>query len=131
VRPELTLCSHLGAVAAGAAPFTLAPEEILDWDDGPVEAVVRCRSCDGCAWLRLVERDPHRRVQRFALAAIRGEDVALYFRNRARGSCDASRARAELEALAACTGPVERHVTLRHGTLEIVAVAEHPEHARA
>ena len=130
MRSDLALCSHLAAATAGAAPFTLAPDEILDWDDGPSEAVVRCKSCDGCGWLRLVERDSRGRLGVFALAAVRGEDVALYLRNRARGSCDAARARAELEALDACTGPCERLVTLHPDTLEIVSASAHPQAAR-
>ena len=88
-------------------------------------------SCDGCGWLRQVEREPRGRLRVYALAAVRGEDVALYFRNRARGSCDAARARAELEALAACTGPCERLVTLHPDTLEIAAVAAPRVDARA
>lgn len=127
MRTDLALCRHLAGAAAGMAPFTLAPEEILEFDGGPVEAVVRCRLCAGCGWLHRVERDPRQRLSVYALAALRPEDAALYFRNVARGSCDAGRARAEREALAACTGPFERLVTLRADTLALVAVAAHPQ----
>lgn len=126
MRSDLVLCPHLAAAVPGPAPFTLAPDEIVEWWDGPVEAVVRCRSCGACGWLRLVDRDPQRELRIFALAALRIDDVALYFHNRARGSCDVGRARAELEALAASAGPFERLVALNPETSELVAVAAHP-----
>ena len=119
----LALCSHLAALAPGAAPFRLAPEEILDWYDGPVEAVARCNACGACGWLELLDWDPRRRLRIYALAAIRDADVALYLRDRARGSCDVARARAELEALAASAGPCERLVALELPELRVVAAA--------
>jgi hypothetical protein len=121
---ELALCAHLAALAPGAAPFTLAPEEILDWYDGPVEAVARCTTCGACGWLELLDWDPRRRLRIYALAAIRAADVALYLRDRARGSCDVARARAELEALAASAAPCERLVALELPELRVVAVAD-------
>jgi len=123
MNAELALCAHLSALAAGAAPFRLAPEEILDWHDGPVEAVARCNACGACGWLELLDWDPRRRLRIYALAAIRDADVALYLRDRARGSCDVARARAELEALAASAGPCERLVALELPELRVVAVA--------
>jgi hypothetical protein len=125
MRSDLALCAHLAAAVPGAAPFTLAPDEIVAWWDGPVEAVVRCRSCGACGWLQLVDRDPQQELRMFALAALRTDDVALYFRDRARGSCDVGRARAELEALAASAGPFERLVTLNEEASELVAVTAH------
>jgi len=126
MRSDRALCPHLAAPLLGRAPFTLAPDEIVEWQDGPVEAVVRCRSCGACGWLRLVERDPQQELRIFALAALRSDDVALYFRNRARGSCDVGRARAELEALAASAGPFELLVALNPDTTELGAVAAYP-----
>jgi hypothetical protein len=126
MRSDLVLCPHLAAPVPGPAPFTLAPDEIVEWWDGPVEAVVRCRSCGACGWLQLLDRDPQRELRIFALAALRIDDVALYFHNRARGSCDVARARAELEALAASAGPSERLVALDLETSELVAVAAYP-----
>ena len=123
MRSDRALCPHLAGAAPGLAPFTLAPEEIVEWRDGPVEAVVRCRACGACGWLQLVDRDPQRT---FALAALRSDDVALYFHDRARGSCDVGRGGAELEALAASAGPFERLVTLNAEMSELVAVAAHP-----
>jgi len=125
MRSDLALCPHLATAAPGRAPFSLAPDEIVEWWDGPVEAVVRCRSCGACGWLRLVDRDPARRLSVFTLAALRCDDAALYFRNRSRGSCDVARARAELEALAASAGPFERLVAVNPETSELAAVAAH------
>ena len=124
MRAGLALCSHLAGLAPGAAPFTVAPGEILDWYDGPVEAVARCRSCGACGWLQLLDWDPRRPLRIFALAAIREADVALYLHDVARGSCDVARARAELEALAASAGPVERIVALELPELRVVATAD-------
>ena len=111
------------ALAPGAAPFRIAPEEIFDWYDGPVEAVARCNACGACAWLELLDWEPRRQLRIYAFAAIRGADVALYLRDRARGSCDAARARAEREALAASAGPCERLVAVELPDLRIVAAA--------
>jgi hypothetical protein len=126
MRSDRSLCPHLAAALPGRAPFTLAPDEIVEWQDGPVEAVVRCRSCGACGWLQLVDRDPHQALRIFALAALRSDDAALYFRNRARGSCDVGRARAEFEALAGSTGPFELLVALNLDTTELVGVAAYP-----
>ena len=126
MRSDRALCSHLAAARPGPLPFTLAPDEILEWREGPVEAVVRCRACGACGWLQLVERDAAHAQHTFALAALRVDDVALYFRNRARGSCDALRASAELEAFAASRGPFERLVTLDADATKLVALAAHP-----
>ena len=126
MRSDRALCLHLAAAVPGPAPFALAPDEIVAWQDGPVEAVVRCRTCGACGWLHRVDRDPQQGLRSFALAALRIDDVALYFRNRARGSCDVGRGRTELEALAASAGPLERLVTLNAGMSELVAVASQP-----
>ncbi len=125
MRDDLTLCPHLAALAPGPAPFTLAPAEILDWYDGPLEAVVRCRSCGACGWLEFLDWDHfgELRLRIYALAAISEADVALYLRDRARGSCDAGRARAELEALVASAGPFERLVAVDNDDLSIVAAS--------
>jgi len=117
MRAELALCPHLAAVAPGAAPFTLAPAEILEWDGAPVVAVARCAVCGACAWLERIEGPS------FSLAALRAEDAALYFRNVSRGSCDVARARAEREALAASAGPRERRVVLDAGGQRVVAAS--------
>ena len=126
MKTDRALCPHFAAALPGRAPFALAPGEIVEWQDGPVEAVVRCRACGACGWMQLVGRDSQQELRIFALAALRIDDVALYFRNHARGSCDVGRARAELEALAASAGPFELLVALNPDTTELGAVAAYP-----
>lgn len=123
MRSDRALCTHLASALPGTAPFALEPGEILAWSDGPLEAVVRCRVCGACAWLERVERDEQSTPRRFVLAGLCAEDVALYFRNRARGSCDVGRASAELEALAASRGAFERLIALDTETLELSMAA--------
>jgi hypothetical protein len=130
VKGDVSLCEHLAAIAPGEPPFTMAPAEILDWQDGPVLALVRCRSCAGLGWLQLHERDRGRRVRAFALAGIAAPDVAVFLRNRRSASCDVTRARAELEALAACAGPFERLVTWDSAAERVVAAAPFAADAR-
>jgi hypothetical protein len=124
MRSELALCPHLAAVAPGPAPFTIAPDEILAFEGGPLLAVARCRTCRACGWLERLEGGGAGPLRRFSLAAIREADVALYLRDRARGSCDVARERAELEALAASCGPFERIVALELPELRVVAAAD-------
>lgn len=106
--PGVSLCPHLGSLEAGAAAFTIAPDEIVEWYDGPAEAIVRCRACGAPAWAELLDWSRDRAVRVFALAGLRERDAALYLRNASKGSCDPKRRCAELEALAAAAGPFER-----------------------
>lgn len=106
--PGVSLCRHLGALEAGAAAFTIAPAEIVEWYDGPVAAIVHCRICRAPGWIELLDWSNDRAVRVFALAGLRERDAALYLRNATKGSCDPKRAHAELEALAAAAGPFER-----------------------
>jgi hypothetical protein len=108
VDPDVSLCSHLGSLEAGAAAFTIAPAEIVEWYDGPVEAIVHCRVCGAPAWLELLDWSRDRAVRVFALAGLREADAVLYLGNAKKGSCDPKRGRAELEALAAAAGRFER-----------------------
>jgi hypothetical protein len=121
MRPELSLCAHLAALAKGPAPFTITPGEIFDYYDGVVASVVRCAACGACGWLWMLDWDIEQDVRVYALAAIRAEDVALYLRDVARGSCDAARFRAELDALIASAGPFERLVALDSDSRHVVA----------
>ena len=108
--PSVTLCPHLGSLAAEKAAFTLAPGEIVEWHDGPVAAIVRCAACGAPGWIELLDWSGDGAVRVFALAGLRDRDAALYLRNAQKASCDPKRARAELEALAAVAGPFERVV---------------------
>jgi hypothetical protein len=118
--PGVSLCPHLGT--AGAA-FTIAPGEILEWHDGPVAAIVRCRACGAPGWIELLDRSPDGAVRVFALAGLRERDAALYLRDAQKGSCDPQRGRAELEALAAAAGPFARLVAWDARAERVIAVA--------
>jgi hypothetical protein len=123
MRDGLALCAHLAALAPGPAPFEIDASAVPDWHGAPVEAIARCTRCDGCAWLELLDVDPPAGVRIFALAPLAAADAALFLRDRARGSCDVSRERAELEALAASAGRFERLVALAWPERRVVAVA--------
>lgn len=99
------------------------PDDVLEWHDGPVVAVARCRDCAGRALLELLDWSRSRRVRVFTLAALEADAVALFQRNRARGSCDLGRAERELEALLFSAGPVERVVALDVESHAVVATA--------
>jgi hypothetical protein len=121
MREALSLCAHLAALAPGDVLRAPAPDEILEWYDGAVDAVVRCAECGACGWLSLLDWNRARPPRIYALAPLRAEDVALYVRNRARGSCDAARLRAELDALVASAGPFERLVALDPDSHRVLA----------
>ncbi len=108
MRSDVALCAHLGALSAGEPAFTFAPDEIIGWYAGPVEAIVRCRVCGAVGWIELLDWTPDQAVRVFALAGLRQGDASVYLDNRRTGSCDVKRSRAELEALVACAGPFER-----------------------
>jgi hypothetical protein len=126
VDPGVSLCPHLGSLEAGAAALTIAPDEIVAWYDGPVEAIVRCGACGAPAWAELLDWSWDRAVRVFALAGLRERDVALYLRDATKGSCDPKRARAELEALAAAAGPFERLVAWHARDERVLAAAPLP-----
>lgn len=119
---ELALCAHLAALAPGDA----APESAhaFLFQDGPIDAIVRCRSCGALALLRLLDwAPPAFSLRVYALAALRREDAALYLRDLARGSCQVSRASAELDALIAAAGRNERIFALDLARERVVAAA--------
>jgi hypothetical protein len=128
VDPDVSLCPHLGALEAGAAAFTIAPDQIAAWYDGPVEAIVRCAACRAPAWVELLDWSRDRAVRVFALAGLRERDAALYLRNATKGSCDPKRGRAELEALAAAAGPFERLFAWHAREERVLAAAPLPQH---
>jgi hypothetical protein len=122
MNPAVALCPHLRA--DDLAQLAIDPSGILDWYDGPVTAVARCPHDDGHALLELLDWSRSHRVRIFALAAIDPAAVVLFLRNRARGSCDLSRAEREIEALFASAGAVERVVALdvdRNAVLATIA----------
>jgi len=123
VNPDVALCRHLASLEAGGAGFALAPDEILDWDDGPVEAIVRCALCGAPAWLEAIDGSRDRSVRVFALAGLRAADVAVYQRSAGKGSCDPKRQPAERAALAAAAGPFERLVAFQLREERVLAAA--------
>src|SRR5512134_2456904 len=101
----------------------IAPAEIVEWYDGPVEAIVHCRVCRAPAWVELLDWSNDRAVRVFALAGLRERDAELYLRSATKGSCDPKRGRAELEALAAAAGPFERLFAWHAGEERVLAAA--------
>jgi len=126
VDSGVSLCAHLAALEPGAAALTLAPDEIVGWTDGPVEAIARCAACGAPAWLELLDWSRDRAVRVFALAGLRARDAALYLANVKKGSCDPKRERAEQEALAAAAGPFERLVAWHVREARLLAAAPLP-----
>lgn len=122
----MALCGHLAALSAGEPAFTIAPAEIVDWYDGPVEAIVRCRMCGAVGWIELLDWTPDQAVRVFALAGLRPQDASAYLDNRRNGSCDVKRSRAELEALAACAGPFERLFAWNVSSAHVLAATALP-----
>ena len=125
MNPAVTLCPHLRA--DDLAHVAIDPASVLDWFDGPVTAVARCERCDGLGLLELLDWSRSHRVRIFALAAIEPAAVALFLRNRERGSCDLSRADREVEALFASAGAVERVVALDVDRNTVMATAPPPD----
>ena len=110
MNPAVALCPHLRA--DDLAHLSIDPAGMLEWWDGPVTAVARCDRCDGRGVLELLDWSRSHRVRIFALAAIEPAAVALFLRNRERGSCDLARADREVEALFASAGAVERVIAV-------------------
>ncbi len=104
LKPQVRLCSHLSEPAPGEAPFEIEPDEILEACDGPIVAIVRCRSCPACGWIEMLDWSLDHSTRVYGIAGIDAADVAIYTRNRRAGSCDVDRARRERDALAACAG---------------------------
>jgi hypothetical protein len=126
VRADVALCSHQGG---SPPPLRIEPEEILLFDDGPVEAITRCDRCDAPGWIELIDCSPDRALRVFALAGLRAGDVAVYLRNAQKGCCDLARRGAEAEALAASAGPFERLVAWHAKDARPLAAAALPERA--
>jgi ribosomal protein S18 acetylase RimI-like enzyme len=127
VNPDLWLCEHLIRIA----PRSHAPDVVhaFLFQNGPIDAVVRCGRCGAHALLRMVDwAPPDFRLRVYALAALREEDSALYLRNLARGSCQVSRASAELDALVSAAGPTQQLVALDLRRERVVAAGAPPKH---
>lgn len=89
-------------------------------------AIAQCARCDGLGLLELLDWSRSRRVRIYALAGIERAAVALFERNRERGSCDLSRADREVEALFWSAGAVERVLALDVEGNAVLAAASRP-----
>jgi hypothetical protein len=122
---DAALCAHLASLASGAAMPEVA--HAFSFQSGPIDAVVRCRACAANALLRMLDWAPPAFTTRvYSLAALSEADVALYLHNLARGSCQVSRASAELDALIASAGMCERLVALDVASGRVLASAPLP-----
>lgn len=110
MNPAVALCAHLRA--DDLAHLSIDAGDVLEWFDGPITAIARCPLCDGLGLLELLDWSHSHRVRVCAFAALERAAVALFKRNRERGSCDLTRADREVEALFASAGAVERVIAL-------------------
>ncbi|MBM4383296.1 MAG: hypothetical protein FJ091_07975 [Deltaproteobacteria bacterium] len=123
---DAALCAHLASLAPGAGMPEIAHAFLFQ--SGAIDAVVRCPECGAHALLRMLDWAPPAYTARvYSLAALREADVALYLRNLARGSCQVSRASAELDALVASAGACERLVALDVASERLIASAPLPQ----
>ena len=126
MRADVALCAHQDG---SPPPLRIEPDEILLFDEGPVEGIVRCGCCDAPGWIELIDCSPDRALRVFALAGLRAADVTVYLRNAQKGSCYLPRRGAEAEALAASAGPFERLVAWHVPDARALAAAVLPEPA--
>ncbi|HEY8123706.1 MAG TPA: GNAT family N-acetyltransferase [Myxococcota bacterium] len=130
MNPELALCAHFARLAERDLPPEVAHAFLFQ--DGPIDAVVRCRDCGAHALLRLLDWAPADFSLRiFGLAALRAADSALFLRDLERGSCQVARAATELAALVAAAGPTGRIVAIDFARERVVASAPAPRGMRS
>lgn len=101
---DLAICEHL------CSSFSIGPDDVIEWYDGPITAALRCSRCDSCALLECLDWSDSTRIRVFAMRPVARADLALYLRNRQRGTCDPSRADAELHAFLCAAGRPSRIV---------------------
>ncbi len=124
MKPGVSLCKHLRAPELAALPID--PDDVLDWQDGPVTAFAICAECGEPALLERVEGERGGRVWVYAVAGIERESLGVYRRDVMRGSCDPSRLERETEALLSSAGPVERLLTVDLETHAVLGSAAPP-----
>lgn len=122
--PSRSLCAHLGS--APLERLAVPAECIVEPFDGAATACVTCPVCGAAAFLELIAWRPTDRVRIYALAGIDAADVALFRRNRDRGSCDLARLEQEAAALQAAAGPVERLIAIDLQDHRVVATCPRP-----
>jgi hypothetical protein len=124
VNPGLSLCEHLRSLGLRSLPIESA--DVLEWFDGPVVAVVRCRDCTGAGLVAMLDWNASHTVRVFGLAAFELQVLAVFLRNTRNGSCDVSRLGRERYALLSSAGPAERLVAIDVAANEVRAVAPYP-----
>jgi hypothetical protein len=124
VNDELALCPHFAS--PGFRSLAIEPDDVLAWFDGPVDGVVRCGSCGAAALVVLLDWNRSTSERVFALAPLDPAAFDLFRRNRDRGSCDAGRLAAELQALWSSAGRAERLIALDVGSGAVVANVPDP-----
>lgn len=92
--PLASLCAH---IVPGAAPFAI--ELVLDEAGGPTDAVVRCRFCDQHWLMEMLDWRGRERLMR--VSPLNTARVTTLLANLERGSCDSSRAAAEVASATA------------------------------
>jgi len=97
--PAASLCAH---IVPGAAPFAI--ELVLDDAGGPTDALVRCRFCDEHWLLEMVDWRGRERLMR--VSPVNAARVTALLANLERGSCDSSRAVAEVASATAGVKPL-------------------------
>lgn len=124
MNADLALCPHLAS--SGLRSLAIEPDDVLAWFDGPVDGVVRCGACGGAALVLLLDWNHSTTERVFALAPLDPAAFDLFRRNRDRGSCDAGRLAAEVQALWSSAGPAERLIALDVGAGAVLANVPNP-----
>ncbi len=125
MNPELRLCEHLMRLR----PHAFQPEIVhaFVFQNGVVDAIVTCE-CGSHALMRMTDwAPPDFTLRTYALSPLRNEDTALYLRNLERGSCQPTRASAELDALVAAAGPVQQIFAVDTRRERILAAGRPPQ----
>jgi hypothetical protein len=119
------LCLHLRDAKHAAFPFDV--ELALDDQSGFTDAVVTCRTCGQHVLLEMLEWGGARYEARIYRASlVPANAVALYLKDRARGSCDVKRAGAEAHAFTSLAQLTSSLVALDLGKREVTAVVSVP-----
>ena len=127
MNPELRLCEHLTRLRMHA--FQPDVVHAFAFQNGVIDAIVKCEECGAHALMRMVDWAPPEFARRvYVLSALRKEDCALYLRNVERGSCQVSRASAELEALIAAAGPTQQLFAVDVRREKVLAAGRPPSH---
>lgn len=97
VSDSSNLCVHIATAAHEPYPFEL--DIVLDDQSGFTDAVVECRTCAQSVLLEMLEwSGKHYEERVYRTSLVPADAVALFRKNRARGSCDVKRSGAEAHA---------------------------------